>query len=144
MDDGKKREKPKPKEKKELEPVKCPQCRALHKPMPACPCCGHEYPRKQAVAHVPGTLKELIAGGYRKELSRDLWPMVCGYVLERREGEAARKQALAIFKDMTGAWPMSDFNSTQPVDPTAEVRSRIRAQQIRFSHRRKTDTRAAA
>ena len=70
--------------------------------------------------------------------------MVCGYVLERREGEAARKQALAIFKDMTGAWPMSDFNSTQPVDPTAEVRSRIRAQQIRFSHRRKTDTRAAA
>ena len=144
LDDGKKREKPKPKEKKELEPVKCPQCRALHKPMPACPCCGHEYPRKQAVAHVPGTLKELIAGGYRKELSRDLWPMVCGYVLERREGEAARKQALAIFKDMTGAWPMSDFNSTQPVDPTAEVRSRIRAQQIRFSHRRKTDTRAAA
>lgn len=144
LDDGKKRDKPKPKEKKELEPVKCPQCRALHKPMPACPCCGHEYPRKQAVAHVPGTLKELIAGGYRKELSRDLWPMVCGYVLERREGEAARKQALAIFKDMTGAWPMSDFNSTQPVDPTAEVRSRIRAQQIRFSHRRKTDTRAAA
>ena len=30
LDDGKKREKPKKKEKKELEPVKCPECRALH------------------------------------------------------------------------------------------------------------------
>lgn len=143
LDDGKKREKAKPK-KKELEPVKCPQCRALHKPMPACPCCGHEYPRRQAVAHVPGTLKELIAGGYRKELSRELWPMVCGYVLERREGDAARRQALAIYKDMTGAWPLSDFASTTPAPPTNEVRSRIRSQQIRFAHRRTADKRVAA
>lgn len=145
LDDGKKREKPKPKEKKELEPVKCPDCRALHKPMPACPCCGHEYPRRQAVQHVPGTLKELIAGGYRKELTHDLWPQVCGYALERREGEAARKQALAIYKDITGAWPMADFASTTPVTPSNEVRNRIRSQQIRFAHRRPTaEVRAAA
>jgi superfamily II DNA or RNA helicase len=136
LDDGKKRDKPKPKEKKELEPVKCPQCRALHKPLPACPCCGHEYPRKQAVQHVPGSLKELIAGGHRKELSASLWPMVMGFALERREGDAARKQALAIYKDMTGAWPMGDFDPAKAVPPSGEVRNRIRSQQIRFAHRR--------
>ncbi len=136
LDDGKKRDKPKPKEKPEAEPVKCPDCRALHKPLPACPCCGHEYPKKIAVQHVPGTLKELIAGGYRKELSRDLWPQVAGYVLERREGEAARKQALAIFKDITGTWPLASWEQTNPVAPSTEVRNRIRSQQIRFAKRR--------
>lgn len=136
LDDGKKREKPKKKEKKELEPVKCPECRALHKPQPSCPCCGHEYPARVSVQHVPGTLKELIAGGHRKELSASLWPQICGYVLERREGEAARKQALAIFKDITGTWPLADWESTTPLAPTAEIRSRIRSQQIRFANRR--------
>lgn len=143
LDDGKKREKPKPKEKKELEPVKCPQCRALHKPMPACPCCGHEYPARQSVQHVPGTLKELIAGGKRKELSASLWPQVCGYVLERREGDAARRQALAIYKDMTGGWPIGDFDPALAVAPTNEVRNRIRSQQIRFAHRRQPAVAAA-
>lgn len=143
LDDGKKRENPKPKEKKELEPVKCPQCRALHKPMPACPCCGHEYPARQSVQHVPGTLKELIAGGKRKELSASLWPQVCGYVLERREGDAARRQALAIYKDMTGGWPIGDFDPALAVAPTNEVRNRIRSQQIRFAHRRKPAVAAA-
>lgn len=136
LDDGKKRDKPKPKEKKELEPVKCPQCRALHKPLPACPCCGHEYPARVSVQHVPGTLKELIAGGHRKELSASLWPMVMGFALERREGDAARKQALAIYKDMTGAWPIGDFDPAKAVPPSGEVRNRIRSQQIRFAHRR--------
>lgn len=145
LDDGKKRDKPKPKEKKELEPVKCPECRALHKPLPACPCCGHEYPRKVSVAHVPGTLKELIAGGHRKELSASLWPQVCGYVLERREGEAARKQALAIYKNMTGAWPIGEFDPAKAIPPCSEVRSRIRSEQIRFAKRRQSgESRAAA
>lgn len=143
LDDGKTRTKTKPKQK-ELEPVKCPNCRALHKPSPACPCCGHEYPRRQAVQHVPGTLKELIAGGHRRELSIRLWPEVCGYVLERSEGDAARRQALAIFKDLTGQWPTVSFEGTTPVEPSAEVRNRIRAQQIRFSKRRQKAERLAA
>lgn len=94
--------------------------------------CGHEYPRRQAVQHVPGTLKELIAGKYHKEMDKQLWPMVKGYVLERREGDAARKQALAIYKDMTGAFPNAYWESTTPVPPTLEVRNRIRSQQIRW------------
>ena len=98
-----------------------------------------------SVQHVPGTLKELIAGGHRKELSASLWPQVCGYVLERREGEAARKQALAIYKNMTGAWPMGDFDPAKAIPPCSEVRSRIRSEQIRFANRRPSgESRAAA
>ncbi len=133
LDDGKKKEKPKPKDKAEAEPVKCPQCRHMHKPMPFCPACGHEYPKRKAVEHVPGTLKELIAGGFHKELSRDLFPQIAGYVLERRDGEAARRQAQAIFKDMTGEFARVNWDNVQPVEPSLEVRNRIRSAQIRFA-----------
>lgn len=145
LDDGKKREKPKKKEKKELEPVKCPECRALHKPQPSCPCCGHEYPARVSVQHVPGTLKELIAGGHRKELSRDIFPQIAHYALERREGDAARRMAQAIFKDMTGDFAPVKWESVVPVECSAEVRNRIRAAQIRFANRRPSgESRAAA
>lgn len=135
LDDGTKKERKKA-EKREVEPVKCPTCRALHRPMPECPSCGHKYPARLAVQHVPGTLKELIAGGYRQELSRKVWPQVCGYVLQRRAGEAARKQALAIYKQMTGIWPAQEFHDTQPVAPTMEVMNKIRAGQIAYAKRR--------
>lgn len=137
LDDGKPKPKPKAQEKKEKEPVKCPQCRALHNPMPFCPNCGHEYPRQAAIAHVPGTLKEMIAGQHRQALTDSVWPEICGYVLQRREGEAARKQALAIFKEMTGVWPQQAFELTQPKDPSPEVLGKIKHQQIKWAHRRK-------
>lgn len=143
LDDGKPKEQKKA-EKKDVEPTKCPNCRALHKPSPFCPVCGHEYPKRQTVQHVPGTLKELIAGGHKRELTRELWPMVAGYVLERREGDAARRQALAIYRDMTGDWPMAKWENTRPIEPSPEVRNRIRAQQIRFAKRNDRGDRAAA
>lgn len=134
---GKKREKkaPKPKEK---EPMKCPQCRALHTPMPECPSCGHKYPARAAVQHVPGTLKELIAGGHRHELTRAIWPQICGYALQKRQGDAARRMALGIYKGITGIWPTQDFHDTKPVPPGTEVMNRIRASQIAYAKRRKT------
>lgn len=137
LDDGKKKEKPKPDEKKPVEPVKCPTCSRLHNPAPFCPHCGHQYPKKKAVEHVPGTLKELIAGKYTKQLTSTLWPQVAGYVLERREGEAAKKQALAIYKSITGEFPKGAWwETTVPVPPSLEVRSRIKASQIAFANRR--------
>ncbi|MGE7136195.1 DEAD/DEAH box helicase [Luteibacter sp. NPDC031894] len=137
LDTGKKAARKAPK-KKMADAVKCPQCRALHFPAAECPHCGHAYPRRQAVKHVPGTLKEMIAGGHKKELTNTLWPMVCGYALKRRgEREIARKMALAIYKDITGAWPTQDFSRTQPAEPSREVMNRIQAAQIRHKHRRK-------
>ena len=135
LDDGKKREKPKKKEKKELEPVKCPECRALHKPQPSCPCCGHEYPARVSVQHVPGSLRELIVGGHQRELSRDIFPQIAYYALERREGDAARRMAQAIFKDMTGEFARICWDQVQPVPCSSEVRSRIRSLQIRYAKR---------
>lgn len=135
LDDGKKKEKKKA-EKPEVEPMKCPSCNRLHNPMPVCPNCGHQYPKREAIKHVAGTLKEMIAGGQRHELTRKVWPMVCGYVRERREGEAARKQALAIFKELTNTWPSTDFDRTPSAPVSTEVRNRIRANQIRYSKRR--------
>lgn len=144
LDDGKSKEKKKPEKKSEAEPVKCPQCRAIHKPAPFCPSCGHAYPAKASVQHVPGTLKELIAGGYGKELTKQLWPQIAGYCLERREGDAARRQALALFRDMTGEWPKAAWENTQPIEPSLEVRNRIRAQQIKFAKRRPVSSGVAA
>lgn len=135
LDDGKNRQKKK-KDKPEIEPMKCPQCRALHQPRPICPCCGHQYPKRETVRHVPGTLKELIAGGHRHELNRQLWPQVCGYVRERRHGDDGRRQALAIFKELTGTWPITDWEATPSVPASVEVRNRIRASQIRYAKSR--------
>lgn len=134
LDDGKPKDKKKPEKKAEAEPVKCPTCRHVHKPMPFCPACGHEYPKKQTVHHVPGTLKELIAGGFKRELSRDLFPQVAAYALSRREGDAARKMAQALFKDMTGDFAMVKWDDVRPVDPSPEVLSRIRAAQVKFRY----------
>lgn len=136
LDDGKPKDKKKAEKKAEADPIKCPTCRHVHKPMPFCPACGHEYPKKKAVQHVPGTLKELIAGGHHRELSRDLFPQVAGYALTRREGDAARKMAQAIFKDMTGEFARVRWEDVKPVDPSPDVIRRIRSAQIKFKHSR--------
>ncbi len=138
LDDGKGRNKSRPKPPKEREPVKCPECKGLHPPMPACPCCGHEYPKKQGIMHVPGTLKELVTGGHKKQLIEAVWPMVCAEVAKTRDGVAANRQALAIFKDMTGIWPPrgTDFFNTNRIEPTAEVRAQIQHVRIRYAKAR--------
>lgn len=143
LDDGKKKEKAKPK-KKELEPVKCPQCRALHQPAPFCPACGHEYPKRAAVEHVPGTLKELIATGNPTLLRAKLWPQIVGFVLERRTGDDAQRMAQAIYKNMTGEFARARVEFTDAVPCSAEVRQKIRAQQIRRSYAQRGDSRPAA
>ena len=120
---------------KKPEPVKCPSCNTLHNPMPFCPHCGHEYPRKLGIQSVPGTLKELIAGGHTKELSKALFPQIAHYVLHTRgkTGDEARRAAQGIFKGMTGDFAMAKWGYVQPVEPTQEVLNRIRAQQIRYA-----------
>ncbi|MBK7024524.1 MAG: DEAD/DEAH box helicase [Sulfuritalea sp.] len=144
LDDGKKKDKPKPKEKAEAEPVKCPSCRALHKPMPFCPACGHEYPKKRAIEHVPGTLKELIATGNQHMLRARLWPQIVGYVLERREGDQAQRMAQAIYKNMTGEFARARVDTTTPAPCSYEVRQKIRAGQIRRSYAQRSQHGAAA
>ena len=138
LDKGTKAEQPKPEERAEPEPIKCPVCGHLHKPRPVCPQCGHEYPKKSAVEHVPGTLKELLAGGNQATITREVWPQVCAYARQKRPGDevAAKKMALALYRDLANAWPGRDFERTKDAPITPEVASKIRSVQIRFQKRR--------
>jgi len=144
LDDGAGRKQKKAAPPKEREAVKCPHCRALHMPAPHCPHCGHAYPKKAAVAHVAGSLKALLAtygdgamlgnAAARAAITQDLWPQICGHVRAFRQGDAARKMALALFKEITGVWPAASFEATAPVAPSKEVRGKIRSLQIRYIH----------
>lgn len=134
LDDGKPKAKKKAEKKEEAEPVKCGNCGHLHRPMPFCPNCGHEYPKKAAVQHVPGTLKELIAHGDAGLLRKKLWPQVVAYVLEGTQDiERAQRKAQAMYHELTGTFAKARVETTTPEPCTAEVRNRIRANQIRYA-----------
>ena len=134
LDDGKKKEKPKAKEEdKEKEMVKCPACRVMHMPRPSCPACGHLYPVKKAIEHVPGTLKELVATGNSSMLRRELWPQVVSLVFESTQDiDRAQRKAQAIYHTLTGTFAKARIETTTPMPPTQELRNRIKAQQIAY------------
>jgi superfamily II DNA or RNA helicase len=142
LDDGKTREKP-PIEDKAKEPMKCPACRAMHKPSPVCPHCGHQYPARLAkVQEVPGTMRELIAGGHRKVLTEQLWPQICGYVARHTKGDVERdsKRAWALYCSMTGSPPVGvSYSKTTPVAPSEEVRRRITHENLVFATKREKE-----
>lgn len=144
LDDGKPKPKPKKKDDEAPQFVKCAQCKHLHKPAPRCPVCGHEHPRKQTVQHVEGTLKELIASGDRKKLTAEVWPQVCAYAREHREGDTARKMALALYKQMTGGWPKGEFEDTPSAPITPAVAGKIRSLNIAYAKARKSAKKAIA
>lgn len=145
LDDGKKREKAKPQADDELKAVKCPECKHLHMPRPMCPNCGHEYPRRVSVQHVPGTLKELVATGNRPMMTREIWPQVVWYARERTaDRDKARRMALALYKRMTDTWPTTEFDRTPGVPASRPVLNKIKALNIAFAHRRKQEAEARA
>lgn len=143
LDDGKPKKKKEKAEKKEPEPVKCPTCRAIHRPAPFCPQCGHEYPKKAAVQHVPGTLKELIATGDAAMIRRELWPQVVGYVLNSTDDmDRAQRKAQAIYHELTGEFAKARVENTTPVQPSREVANKIKANTIRWAKSRRSEARA--
>lgn len=143
LDDGKPKKEAGKQEKTEPDPVKCPGCGLLHKPAPFCPRCGHAYPRKQSVQHVPGALKELVAGNHQQQLVKALFPQLAAYALEKRngDGEAARRMAQALYKDMTGEFARAAWDRVVPVEPSPEVISKIRALRIRYAKGREAAAR---
>ena len=137
LDDGKPKRKP-PKRDQEKEGMKCPSCGHLHKPAPFCLACGHQYPPRKAVQHVPGTLKELISGQFKRELIKELWPQVCGYAHQSypNDPDRAGKFATAVYIDLTGSLPDGYwYRSTKKIEPTTEVRNMIKAKRIAYFKR---------
>ncbi len=135
LDDGKKKEKEKKKpEKKEREMASCPVCHHVHLAQSHCPACGHEYPIRNTVQHIPGTLAELVASHNRVAMTTQLWPQICHHARTKRADEAAaKKMALALFKSLTGIWPSKDFYDTEPLPPTREVSNKIKSMQIAWA-----------
>jgi superfamily II DNA or RNA helicase len=134
LDDGKPKDKKKP-EKKEPAPMKCPGCGHLHRPMPFCPSCGFEYPKRASVQHEAGTLKEIVASGDRNLMRKEIWPQVCWHVAHKkspRDDAHAQRMAQAIYAEMTGGVAMARFENTRATECTPEVAARIRANQQRW------------
>jgi len=84
------------------------------------------------VQHVAGTLKELLTSGDRKKLTAEVWPQICAYVRQRRKGDGARRMALALYKQMTGGWPKTEFEHTKDAPVSAAVESKIRSLNIAY------------
>lgn len=134
--DGKPKEKKKPKQK-EKKATKCPKCHHIHE-CAICPACGHKIEKKSGIEHVAGTLKEMIHTGDKASLTKELWPQLCAYAIGVCGDDLAKaeKRALAMFKGMTGEWPVNKvFSKTEPATPTRETLNMIRRNQIAFSKR---------
>jgi ribosomal protein L32 len=145
LDDGKaKKKEKKATAKKEREMAVCPTCKHVHMSMPHCPACGHEYPIRNTVQHVAGTLTELIASHNRAAQTSELWPQICYYVQQKPIGsDRAKKMALAIFKGMTGQWPAKEYFDTKTIPLTKEVAGKIKSMHIAHQQALKASARRA-
>lgn len=124
LDDGA-RKKKEPAPPKEKTAVKCSQCHCVHDAAPFCPACGFEYPPKLSnITHVQGTLKELVASGDRATLTRDVWPQIVA--LAHEKGKLGN-WAFGLYCKIAGGRPdrYLDFERTQPVTPSREVRNKV-------------------
>lgn len=128
LDDGKKKEK-KEKKKPEIAMAKCPKCHTLHKAMPHCPSCGHEYPAKASIKHDDGRLEEFFGFDVRKDITEavDLWPQICSHARSRNpfNDDNARKMAKAIYFKFTKQWPSVAFEKTKPLPITPLVAGKL-------------------
>jgi DNA repair protein RadD len=123
LDDGA-RKKKEPAPPKEKASVKCSQCHCVHSAAPFCPACGYEYPPKSSnIQHVQGTLKELVASGDKAVLHRDVWPQIVA--LAHEKGKLGN-WAFGIYCRIAGKPDRYlDFERTQPVTPSREVRNKV-------------------
>lgn len=134
LDDGRKKPKPKKTGDAEDRMMKCPQCAHLHNPRPFCPACGHEYPKREAIVHVAGTLSELVASGDRRKQTAEIWPQVVGYARKHRDDPIrAEKLAKALFFKMTKNWPSQTFSRTKEAPISPEVANKIRSLNIAYA-----------
>lgn len=137
LDDGTRKEKKKA-EKKEKEPMKCPRCAFLHDPRPMCPSCGHEYPKRLSIEHVPGTLSELTGheAGSRDD-RQQTYSELLGLAHQREWMEGA---AAHLYKARYGGWP--DGLARRPAPPSPKLVRWVRSQMIRRSKGRAKGSKA--
>jgi DNA repair protein RadD len=121
LDDGKKKAKPKARDKAEKKPVKCPTCFQVHDPMPACPSCGHVYKKSSVVEQVAGTLSEMKGGKQANApispaLKMKFYGQLRQYAADKQKSE---KWILAKYQEKFSEWPgRKDVPLEQPTPET--------------------------
>jgi hypothetical protein len=135
LDMGKKKKKEDKKlEKKEKEPVKCPKCFHVHKPLPFCPSCGFKYQKKSQVEVLAGTLKE-IGSPVRSTLFEELFHYAIN--VKGKDLPNAQKWVQAMHKNITGSFSNKRVDSVNPKKPETDTINKIRHQQIKFAMSKK-------
>lgn len=145
LDDGKPKSasEKKEKEKKDAEklPKPCPECQFL-KPagVHECPACGHVPRRPSDIVMEDGEL--VLVQKSKKHKAEDpalrfgpkqhLWSMLLGFAEER---DYSRHWASHKYRSVTGVWPRSVADIACP--PSPELRSWIKADQIRWANQKK-------
>ena len=135
LDDGKVKEKPK-KTLKEPEFRKCPKCASLHKIRPSCPQCGFEYPKRPAIAHEAGELKEMGGGtSVSRDEKQDIWSQLLYVVRVRgyKPGFASWK-----YKERFGVFPRG-LNDVEK-EPSAKLLNWLRSRQIAYAKANKSES----
>jgi len=124
-------------------PITCPnaECRHVYERRPDCPECGHRpEPRGRPLEFVDGDLAELTRTQRRnaRTFTRDKKAAFFGQ-LKALAAERGYKEGWAAYKYRAkfGVWPNHPaIRETEPMDPTPEVRSWVRGQQIRDARAR--------
>jgi superfamily II DNA or RNA helicase len=138
--DAKARPDPTEKEKKELV---CSCGFVLPPSCKACPACGKERERRSMVENVAGVMEAVsdveAARSKVPEYLRDrisVWRQLCCLAIERKPADpaAARKFALAQFKNIYGHWPKQDFSTNNLEMPTRELKGKVQSLLIRRAH----------
>jgi DNA repair protein RadD len=140
--DAKLRKEPTPGEKAAFS---CGVCKFLMGKALHCPACGWERPRSRSdVREVGGELHEVTGNGKSTKqpdwaLDRDaVWRQLSHLALERKKGDetAARKFALAQYRNLYRAWPTSEFSTTNVEPPDPRLVSKVKSQLIAWANRR--------
>lgn len=109
-----------------------------------CPACGNERKRLALVENVDG---EMVAINQAKvegvpEYLRDraaVWRQLSYHALDRKRGdvEAAKKFALAQYKNLFRAWPHSEFSAENVEAPHPQLLRKVQSLIIAYANRRK-------
>jgi DNA repair protein RadD len=103
----------------------CGVCKFLMGKASHCPACGWERPKTRSdIREIGGELHEVALDSKGSKLptwakdKESVWRQLSYHALERKRGDeaAARKFALAQFKNIYGGWPKSEF-SVENVEP---------------------------
>ncbi|NPT36233.1 helicase [Paraburkholderia xenovorans] len=138
--DAKVRPEPTEKEKKELT---CSCGFVLPPACTSCPACGKERERRSMVENVAGVMEAVdeIAAAQSKipAYLRDrtsVWRQLCCLAIERKpkDPDAARKFALAQFRNLYGCWPKHDFSTSNLEAPSVELKGKVQSLLIRRAH----------